>query len=1305
MHVLGIWLACVALVVTPLYAQEARLYLEDLAEGPYASGDTVDVGIYVDAGSLPITSASVYLHIDTSHWDVVNFSENKSEVDAPFSAGPAWVTTVYENRFDRETGELSYVAVSGLGTGGTRPVGRGEFLLATLSLRIVDRPEGGMAALRMDAAGQRQPVYTRAAEPGVQYRFGLAESVLWIRVDQDKLEGSPAETEDPLLAAGSTLSLLEDGGVYRFPLGSFLHDFTEEGDFSAEVSGPVRAQIVDDVLEVEPFADAAGQGLLSMRFCSVEGRCETVDWQVVVHPLNDAPKLNPLSLLSIEVGARVSVPLSTIVHDVDDPISQLRVEERQTASVRVYESEGEVVVQGLAGGREELLLRVVDPQGAVGEGMWPIHVRAPSVGPEWIAVPQLEISTAETLRVDLTSYVRDDDTPESELTWSLSGEGIDVLWGEGGSASVYLSSLQPGQTVLYLQVRDPEGNEAITAWYITVVDAAPVEVEQSEATEVKSDREVVDVEDDPSAKEDQPVGEQPPSNPDSEAVDRSEEAVGEPVETGGDPQGSSPALAWSLTAIPPISMTAGTEGYIDLGSAVQGIDPSQLVWEAQSDQSVSVHISDGGVAVGVDSTFSGQTSVEFIATDMWGQQERVSVDFDVSPQRASWTLGDIPDETLAEGDTLFMDLSLHVNVEVHWSIAGGEGLSVRWVEGGVLISAVSGFTGRSVMIFTAVAADGSQAADIVRIDVVGAGEEVEKGDDEAAVPAPIPEESPGELTLRTWDDITLYVGDIHTTESLDGLVVEGDPSLVDWSLRGGVFVDAEITADRRIRLDGRRAQVGREVFWLTATRSGQRSERSVGIQVRLRPLALRVPTEIVSVPSEGVHLNDFVDGEPIGVLWQILEGEGMWIEENRLYANAPPGEYTILLTAQRGSDTPLEVALGVRVPVAEIPLGNAPEESVERDAEAGGIEEPHENELPPLRWAMPDRLEVEMGGSGRWPLQVREGDRLAGVLSYVVQSETGKALIEGTDLVVIEVRTPMVVSLLVTDVHGREDRVEISVIPIDHRPPIVHLEGVAVGDGIVRWTALADERIGSATMLLDNGPLVPVERSARSVTWEHQVDEEHLGHLRALIVDEAGNLTEVEQAFRAGTVGAGRVLESADGALRILKSGSGVPLLMYRAGGTYRIEYAGEHEIEIALVAPQADRVLAFEQDNTRWTLSTTWAEGRLRGRIWGAGWLSTAKGVAQAGEPLEPRCFPNPFNASVTVGLDMPDAGWLQVDVYDVLGRPVRQLLAEQRSAGPWHAVWDGRDERGRAAASGSYFIAIRAAQQRYSARVTLLR
>ena len=118
---------------------------------------------------------------------------------------------------------------------------------------------------------------------------------------------------------------------------------------------------------------------------------------------------------------------------------------------------------------------------------------------------------------------------------------------------------------------------------------------------------------------------------------------------------------------------------------------------------------------------------------------------------------------------------------------------------------------------------------------------------------------------------------------------------------------------------------------------------------------------------------------------------------------------------------------------------------------------------------------------------------------------------------------------------GREDRVEISVIPVDSRPPVVDLHGLLVGDGMVRWTILADEKIGSATLLLDEGPLVPVKRGARAVTWQHKIDEEYSSRLRAVIVDESGNMTKVERTFRAGMVGAGRVLESADGALRVLK--------------------------------------------------------------------------------------------------------------------------------------------------------------------------
>ena len=63
----------------------------------------------------------------------------------------------------------------------------------------------------------------------------------------------------------------------------------------------------------------------------------------------------------------------------------------------------------------------------------------------------LELSVGEALSVDLASYVRDDDTPDTDLAWSLSGEGVDIVWQEGANASVYLSSPQSVQAVLYLQ--------------------------------------------------------------------------------------------------------------------------------------------------------------------------------------------------------------------------------------------------------------------------------------------------------------------------------------------------------------------------------------------------------------------------------------------------------------------------------------------------------------------------------------------------------------------------------------------------------------------------------------------------------------------------------------------------------------------------------------------------------------------------------------------------------------------------------------------------------------------------------------
>jgi len=71
----------------------------------------------------------------------------------------------------------------------------------------------------------------------------------------------------------------------------------------------------------------------------------------------------------------------------------------------------------------------------------------------------------------------------------------------------------------------------------------------------------------------------------------------------------------------------------------------------------------------------------------------------------------------------------------------------------------------------------------------------------------------------------------------------------------------------------------------------------------------------------------------------------------------------------------------------------------------------------------------------------------------------------------------------------------------------------------------------------------------------------------------------------------------------------------------------------------------------------------------------------------------PNPFNPSTTLQLDIPRPGEVRVTVHDAAGRHVRNLLQEAVGAGSRALVFDGRDDSGRALASGTYFV--RVAQQ----------
>jgi hypothetical protein len=69
----------------------------------------------------------------------------------------------------------------------------------------------------------------------------------------------------------------------------------------------------------------------------------------------------------------------------------------------------------------------------------------------------------------------------------------------------------------------------------------------------------------------------------------------------------------------------------------------------------------------------------------------------------------------------------------------------------------------------------------------------------------------------------------------------------------------------------------------------------------------------------------------------------------------------------------------------------------------------------------------------------------------------------------------------------------------------------------------------------------------------------------------------------------------------------------------------------------------------------------------------------------------PNPFNPATTIELSLVRAGRIRLEVFDARGRLVRMVHDGQLGAGFHSLPWDGRDDAGRAVASGVYYARAR--------------
>jgi len=100
------------------------------------------------------------------------------------------------------------------------------------------------------------------------------------------------------------------------------------------------------------------------------------------------------------------------------------------------------------------------------------------------------------------------------------------------------------------------------------------------------------------------------------------------------------------------------------------------------------------------------------------------------------------------------------------------------------------------------------------------------------------------------------------------------------------------------------------------------------------------------------------------------------------------------------------------------------------------------------------------------------------------------------------------------------------------------------------------------------------------------------------------------------------------------------------------------------------------------------------------------ATAVYDAPRTFRATAAPNPADASAAIVFTLPSAAEVTVEIHDLSGRLVRTVLAGVRvDAGRQRAIWDGKDGRGRPAASGVYLYRVRAGSRADGGKIVLLR
>ena len=109
--------------------------------------------------------------------------------------------------------------------------------------------------------------------------------------------------------------------------------------------------------------------------------------------------------------------------------------------------------------------------------------------------------------------------------------------------------------------------------------------------------------------------------------------------------------------------------------------------------------------------------------------------------------------------------------------------------------------------------------------------------------------------------------------------------------------------------------------------------------------------------------------------------------------------------------------------------------------------------------------------------------------------------------------------------------------------------------------------------------------------------------------------------------------------------------------------------------------------------------------------WVNTGTAGVNSDESLIPKEFalydnyPNPFNPTTQIAVDLPEAATTEITVWNIMGQKVATLYTGDLNAGHHTLNFDGRDSNGKQLTSGMYLYRVAAGKYNATKKMTLMK